>query len=63
MSGFLGMGGYGVYVWSSYVVFLIVLLIDVIAPYVLKQQTLKVLKGYYLRQRKRSETRSHPSDF
>ena len=32
MSDFLAMGGYGFYVWTSYAVFLIVLLIDALAP-------------------------------
>ena len=32
MSDFLSMGGYGVYVWSSYAVFALMLLWDGLAP-------------------------------
>jgi heme exporter protein D len=50
------MGGYGNYVWSSYAIFLIVLLIDFIAPWRRRRQVLADLHGRLKRQQKRTET-------
>lgn len=56
MSGFLAMGGYGAYVWSSYAIFFIVLAIDFLAPRLRRRQVLAELRGRLRRQRKHSET-------
>lgn len=55
MSDFLAMGGYGAYVWSSYAIFLIVLLIDFISPWRRRRQVLAALRGRLKRQQKRNE--------
>lgn len=55
MSEFLAMGGYGAYVWSSYAIFLIVLLIDFISPWRRRRQVLADLRGRLKRQQKRNE--------
>lgn len=56
MSGFLAMGGYGAYVWSSYAIFFIVLAIDFLAPRLRRRQVLAELRGRLRRQRKPPET-------
>ncbi len=56
MSEFLAMGGYAGYVWSSYAIFLIVLLVDAVAPLRRRRQVLAELRGRLKRQQKRSET-------
>ncbi|MEP6938429.1 MAG: heme exporter protein CcmD [Rudaea sp.] len=43
MSEFIGMGGYGAYVWSAYAVFLIVLLADALTPLWQRRRTLRDL--------------------
>ena len=43
MSEFFAMGGYGVYVWSAYAVFFVVLLADALAPLVATARTLREL--------------------
>lgn len=55
MSEFLAMGGYGAYVWSSYAIFLIVLLIDFISPWRRRRHVLTELRGRHKRQQKRNE--------
>ena len=45
MSDFLAMSGYGFYVWTSYAVFLIVLLADAIAPVLRRHRVLAGLRG------------------
>lgn len=55
MNEFLAMGGYGAYVWSSYAIFLIVLLIDFISPWRRRHQVLTELRGRLKRQQKRNE--------
>ncbi|MCH7696467.1 MAG: heme exporter protein CcmD [Proteobacteria bacterium] len=44
LTEFLHMGGYGLYVWSSYGLCLIVLLINVILPVRREKQIIKSLK-------------------
>jgi heme exporter protein D len=55
MSDFLAMGGYGAYVWSSYAIFLIVMLIDFVSPWRRRRQVLAELRGKLKRQQKRNE--------
>ncbi|MFZ2237883.1 MAG: heme exporter protein CcmD [Dokdonella sp.] len=50
MSDFLAMGGYGFYVWASYGVFLIVLLVEAIAPVLQRRRVLASLRGRYRRE-------------
>ncbi len=50
MSDFFAMGGYGFYVWTSYAVFLIVLLIDALAPVLRRRRVLASLRGRYRRE-------------
>jgi heme exporter protein D len=45
MSDFLAMHGYGVYVWTSYGVFFLVLLADALAPLRQRRRTLTELRG------------------
>ncbi len=45
MSDFLGMGGYGAYVWASYLVFAVTLAIDAISPAMQRRRALKELRG------------------
>ena len=49
MSDFLAMGGYGFYVWTSYAVFLIVLLIDALAPVLRRRRVIAGLRGRFKR--------------
>jgi len=55
MNEFLAMGGYGAYVWSSYAIFFIVLLIDFLAPRLQRRRVLAELRGRMKRQRKQPE--------
>lgn len=55
MSGFLAMGGYGAYVWSSYAVFFVVLAIEALLPRLRRRQVLNELRGRLRRQRKRED--------
>ncbi|MGA9423211.1 MAG: heme exporter protein CcmD [Rhodanobacteraceae bacterium] len=55
MADFLAMGGYGGYVWSAYAVFLVVLLIDALAPWVSRRRILAELRGRLTRQLSRSK--------
>jgi heme exporter protein D len=43
VSDFLGMGGYGAYVWPAYIVFFIVLMFDAISPSLQRRRALKEL--------------------
>ena len=45
MSDFLAMGGYGFYVWTSYAVFLVVLLVDAHAPGLRRRRVHAGLRG------------------
>lgn len=53
MADFLAMGGYGVYIWPAYGVFVIVLAIDAIAPRVRRRRVLTELRGKLKRARSR----------
>lgn len=55
MNDFLAMGGYGAYVWSSFAIFFIVLLLDFIAPLLRRRRVLADLRGRIKRQHKRPE--------
>jgi heme exporter protein D len=55
MSDFFAMGGYGVYVWWSYVVFFVVLP-DALAPLMQRRKTLRELHGRLKRQAARKAT-------
>ena len=50
MSDFFAMGGYGVYVWWSYVVFFVVLIADALAPMWQRRKALRELRGRLRRQ-------------
>jgi heme exporter protein D len=45
VSDFLGMGGYGAYVWPAYLVFFIVLVFDAISPSLQRRRALKELQS------------------
>lgn len=49
MSDFFAMGGYGFYVWSSYGVFLIVLMTDAVAPVLRRRRVIAGLRGRFKR--------------
>ncbi|MEP6881493.1 MAG: heme exporter protein CcmD [Dokdonella sp.] len=55
MNEFLAMGGYGAYVWSSYAIFLIALLLDYLAPRLRNRRVVADLRGRIKRQQKRQE--------
>jgi heme exporter protein D len=42
---FFKMGGYGLYVWTAYIVFFVVLLADALAPLRQRRRTLTELRG------------------
>lgn len=50
MSNFFAMGGYGFYVWTSYAVFLISLLIDALAPVLRRRRVFASLRGRHRRE-------------
>ncbi len=50
MNHFLAMGGYAVYVWPAYAVFLVVLLADALAPVLRRRRVLRELRGRLARQ-------------
>ena len=45
MNDFVAMGGYGAYVWSSYVVFFVVLALEAFAPRATRRRVLTELRG------------------
>ncbi len=55
MNDFLSMGGYGSYVWSSYAIFAIALLIDYLAPKLRNRRVIADLRGRMKRQQRRQE--------
>ena len=55
MSEFLSMGGYGSYVWSSYAIFAVALLIDYLAPKLRNRRVIADLRGRMKRQQRRQE--------
>lgn len=58
MAEFFGMGGYGVYVWSAYAVFFVVLLADALLPLFQRRATLRELAARLRRESAR--TRNAP---
>jgi heme exporter protein D len=50
------MGGYGVYVWSAYAVFVIVLLIDALTPFWQRRDTLRELGARLKREAARTSS-------
>jgi heme exporter protein D len=55
MNEFLEMGGYGAYVWSSFAIFVVALLLDFIAPRMRYRRIIAELRGRYRRQKNRQE--------
>ncbi|MCW1980750.1 heme exporter protein D [Xanthomonas arboricola] len=55
MSTFLAMGGYGAYVWTAYALFVLVLLADLIAPWLRRRRLPAQLRGQLQRQRRPRE--------
>ncbi len=45
MADVLAMGGYGIYIWPAYAVFLIVFAIDAIAPRLKRKRVLAEIRG------------------
>ena len=56
MSEFLNMGGYAMFVWPSYGLTLIVLLLNWWLPYQQHKQNLKKLKRQYRQESKRDDS-------
>ncbi|MFZ1839409.1 MAG: heme exporter protein CcmD [Dokdonella sp.] len=55
MNEFLAMGGYGAYVWSSYAIFALGLLIDYLTPRLRNRRVIAELRGRMKRQQRRQE--------
>ncbi|PPU36146.1 MULTISPECIES: heme exporter protein CcmD [unclassified Xanthomonas] len=55
MSSFLAMGGYGHYVWTSYAVFMLVLLADLASPWLRRRRLPRELRGQLQRQTPRRQ--------
>ncbi len=55
MNDFLAMGGYAGYVWSSYAIFFILMLVDYLAPRLQRRRVLADMRGRIKRQRKSQE--------
>ncbi|MGB0133718.1 heme exporter protein CcmD [Dokdonella sp.] len=55
MNDFFAMGGYGAYVWSSFAIFVVALLMDFIAPRMRYRKIIAELSGRYRRQKNRQE--------
>jgi heme exporter protein D len=53
MTTFLAMGGYGSYVWTAIAVFILVLLIDTLAPLARRRRNLRELRARLARQENR----------
>ncbi|AND68187.1 hypothetical protein ATSB10_07330 [Dyella thiooxydans] len=58
MNQFLAMGGYAVYVWPAYAIFLVVLLADALAPVLRRRRVLRELRGRLARQSARQQRRA-----
>lgn len=56
MADFFAMGGYGVYLWPSYAVFVIVLAIDALAPRLRRRRVLAEVRGKLKRRQARETT-------
>ena len=50
MADFFAMHGYGLYVWTAYIVFFVVLLADALAPLRQRRRTLAQLRGRFKRE-------------
>ena len=55
MNEFLSMSGYGAYVWSSYAIFVLALLIDFVSPRLRNRRVVAELRGRLKRQQRRQE--------
>jgi heme exporter protein D len=55
MNEFFAMGGYAIYVWPAYAVFVVALLADALAPLLRRRRVLAELRGRLLRQQTRDE--------
>jgi heme exporter protein D len=51
MSEFLNMGGYAVFVWSSFGISFVVLLLNVIVPVIRRKQLIRDVSGHIKRKR------------
>ena len=62
MADFFSMHGYGFYVWTAYIAFFLVLLIDALGPPRLRRRTLTELRGRLKRETAKSgqTTRTEP---
>jgi heme exporter protein D len=58
MSEFFNMGGYAVFVWSSYGLALVVLVLNWFIPYQQHQQNIKKLKRQYRQENKQNDSSS-----
>jgi heme exporter protein D len=56
VSDFFGMGGYGAYIWSAYLVFFIVLLFDAVSPFFQRRRALGELRSRIKRETARQTT-------
>jgi heme exporter protein D len=56
MADFLGMGGYGVYVWPAYLVFFVVLLFDAVSPFIQRRRAMRELQSRLKREAARQST-------
>jgi heme exporter protein D len=56
MSDFLGMGGYGSYVWAAYLVFAVTLAIDAISPMLQRRRALRDMQGRMRREAVKKST-------
>ena len=56
MTDFFAMGGYGVYLWPSYAVFVVVLAIDALATRLRRRRVLAELRGRLKRREAREVT-------
>ena len=56
MADFFAMGGYGVYLWPSYAVFVVVLAIDAVATRLRRRRVLAELRGKLKRRQVRETT-------
>ncbi len=56
MADFFAMGGYGVYLWPSYAVFVVVLAIDALALRLRRRRVLAELRGKLKRREARGTT-------
>ena len=53
---FVAMGGYGLYVWGSYVVTLVVLVAEIVALVMRRRGVIERLATYYAARRRNHET-------